>query len=164
MCELRDTLREDFRVNARGLDRATVLVFRLNQAAHRGCLVAVKRPLAKILDLLWTQLTIGAELPGTVKCGPGLRLPHAGRGVIINANSTIGRDVTIYHRVTLGVSGADPRNVPTILDGAYLGTGASVIGGVTVGADAKVGAGAVVTKDVPDGALAVGVPAHVREA
>jgi serine O-acetyltransferase len=159
-----EAIRADFAVNVRAFDRATLLVFRLNQAAVQSRFRRVLRPAAKVLDLLWIQSVIGAEIPGSLDCGPGLRLPHGGRGVILNANSRIGSGVTIYHRVTLGVSGDDPRNVPNVDDGAYLGTGAVLVGGVTVGRNAKVGAGAVVTKDVPADQVAVGVPAKILTA
>lgn len=48
-------------------------------------------------------------------------------------------------------------------DDVFLGQRAIVLGGVSIGAGATVGAGAVVTKDVPAGAVAIGVPARVRE-
>ncbi|WP_104063811.1 serine O-acetyltransferase [Arthrobacter sp. 4R501] len=152
-------LRADFARNSRLFDRATVLAFRLNQSAHRSRLKIILKPLVKILDLFWIQGVIGAELPGSIECGPGLRLPHGGRGVIINANAKIGAGVTIYHRVTIGQSGSDTFSVPKIESDVYLGTGATLFGGITVGRGAKIGAGAVVSKDVPSGKTAVGVPA-----
>lgn len=53
----------------------------------------------------------------------------------------------------------------TVLDGALVGNGAVVLAGATVGEGAIVGANAVVTggQVVPPGALALGVPAKVRE-
>lgn len=105
---------------------------------------------------------MGAQLPGSLHCGPALRLPHAGRGVIINAQAVIGAGVTIYHGVTLGQGGPDPYSCPTLADNAYIGAGAIIIGKVRVGDGARVGAGAVVVHDVPDGATAVGVPANVQ--
>ena len=163
MRDLRNQLCQDFERNGRGLDRASLVVFRLNQfARRRGLLARCLRPGIRVLDLLWLQFIAGTELPGPVECGPGLRLPHMGRGVIVNANVRIGAGVTIYHGVTLGVIGDDPTNVPTIGDGAYLGARAAVIGRVHVGEGAVVGAGAVVTRDVPAGATVVGVPATTR--
>jgi bifunctional UDP-N-acetylglucosamine pyrophosphorylase/glucosamine-1-phosphate N-acetyltransferase len=51
----------------------------------------------------------------------------------------------------------------TIGDGAFIGVDTLLIAPVEVGDGAKTGAGAVVTHDVPAGALAVGVPARIRE-
>jgi acetyltransferase-like isoleucine patch superfamily enzyme len=53
---------------------------------------------------------------------------------------------------------------PTIIgDGCWLGVKAVVLDGLSLGDRAVVGAGAVVTKDVPARAVAVGVPAQVKE-
>lgn len=155
------TLRADFEVTLDPYDRLSVLVFRLNQAAHRSRARAVVGPVAAALDMLWLRMVNGAELPWQVECGPGLRLAHGGRGVILNPDVRIGSDATIYPRVTLGVNGA-VGNVPTLGDHVYLGMGATVIGRVILGDKARVGAGAVVTHDVPAGATAVGVPARPR--
>jgi serine O-acetyltransferase len=44
-----------------------------------------------------------------------------------------------------------------------VGAGAKLLGPVWIGDDAQVGANAVVLKDVPAGAIAVGVPARIRQ-
>ena len=44
-----------------------------------------------------------------------------------------------------------------------IGAGAKVLGPITIGDGAKVGANAVVTKDVPEDAVAIGVPAQLRQ-
>jgi serine O-acetyltransferase len=66
--------------------------------------------------------------------------------------------VTLYHQVTLGVSGgAVP---PTVEDGAYIGAGAKIVGAISIGEHAKVGANAVVVRDVPAGVTVGGIPAR----
>lgn len=142
-------------------ERVSVIVLRLNQAAHRGCGQIFKKPLPIILDAIWLDLFMGSEIPAETQIGPGLRLCHGGRGVFLHPHSIIGRNATIYHRVTAGVSGGDASNIPHFGDNVYVGTGALIIGGVTLGDGCKVGAGAVVTKDVPPGSIAVGNPARL---
>ena len=153
-----ETLRADFTRAASGMDKVTLTVIRLH-AATKDRSVPLKA-MSYLLYLVWLRLIIGAEFPAAVQCGPGLRLPHAGRMVIINPQCTIGARATIYHGVTLGGSGDDPTTVPHLGDDVYVGSGASIIGGVRVGHRAKIGAGAVVVKDVPDDATVVGVPAR----
>ena len=44
-----------------------------------------------------------------------------------------------------------------------IGSGARVLGDITIGEDSQIGANSVVTRDVPSGAVAVGIPAQIRE-
>lgn len=92
-------------------------------------------------------------------------LPHT-VGTILGAGR-IGRNATIYHQVTLGAKIADfnydPAERPQIGDDVLLTTGAKIIGPVRIGNGAVIGANAVVLRDVPEGALAIGVPATIRE-
>jgi serine O-acetyltransferase len=181
MGQLRDDLRADYKVNTRLLDRMTVTAFRFNQAAQRGRLRAMKRVLAKIVDALWLQLVVGADLPGRAKIGPGLRMPHGGRGVTLHPNVAIGSNAVIYHRCTVGGFTSDKTNVPTIGNDFYLGAAAQVMGRVTIGNGVRVGAGAQIAstaltigdnarvsagavpfEDVPDGQTVYGNPAVVR--
>jgi serine acetyltransferase len=114
-----------------------------------------------VLDMIWTKLLIGADLPASLECGPRLVLAHGGRGVFINPATRIGSDVTIQQQVTIGVVRGEPA-APCIGDRLNIGAKASVLGAVSVGADATVGAHAVVIREVPVGATALGVPAKVR--
>ncbi|MGI4893802.1 MAG: serine O-acetyltransferase [Janthinobacterium lividum] len=155
------TFRTDLPLNPHWEPRTTLAIWRLGQATHDrpGAGAFVLRRAHSVLDGIWVRAIIGAELPRSVPAGPRLRLPHSGRGVVLHPSSRLGSDVTLYHGVTLGVSGGDLP--PVVEDGSYLGAGAKIIGNITVGAGAKVGANAVVVRDVPTGATAVGVPARI---
>lgn len=159
----RALVRSDFERNGNWDSRLTAAIWRMGQVADQERTPAgfLLRRAHTLVDQVWVRAVVGAELPRTIDVGPGVRLPHAGRGIVLHPDAKIGAGVTIYHRVTVGVSGLS--GPPVIEDGAYLGTGAVVIGDVTVGAGAKVGANAVVVKDVPTGATAVGVPGRVLE-
>ena len=114
------------------------------------------KPLAAILyrlNALITHATIGRN----ADLGPGFVILHS-VGVVINGNVRAGRNLVIYHGVTLG---AERNRSPVLGDDVYIGAGAKVIGGVRVGSRVRIGANAVVTKDVPDGATVVGVPARI---
>lgn len=155
--EFRAALKADLACNSMPLDKLSVFTFRLGQyvAGRRNLLLrAVWRP----LDFVYLRLLIGAELPPVIECGPGLRLPHAARGIILHPDVRLGSGVTLFHRVTIGER---HDGVPVIGDGVFVGAGAAVIGGIKVGNKARVGAGAVVLCDVPEGCTAVGVPASV---
>ena len=79
-------------------------------------------------------------------------LPHGLYGIIVSHNATIGSNVTIFHRVTIGEG---DNGAPTIGNNVLIGAGAIILGNITVGNNAKIGAGCIVTKDVPDNATVV---------
>lgn len=113
---------------------------------------------------LFNMILFGMEVPATLDIGPGLIVTHT-NGIVLGAAS-IGRNVTIYHQVTLGSLEADfrfdPSLRPTVEDDVVLAAGAKVLGGIRVGRGSTVGANAVVLCDVPAHHIAVGVPARFQ--
>ena len=88
-------------------------------------------------------------------------------GVVIGETSEIGKNVTIYHNVTLGgiapsINSNDQRNTkrhPTLEDNVVVGSGAQILGPIIIKKNSLIGANAVVTKDVPENAVMIGIPA-----
>jgi serine O-acetyltransferase len=156
-------LRADYRVNRRLIDRVSVTVFRINQAAYRGPWRIPKRIAAKILDVMWLQLVVGADLDGRATVGPGLRLPHGGRLVGLDPRVVIGSNVTLFPNS--GAARGGPRRLVGIIgDDVTIGRNAMVVGPVTIGNGATVGANSTVLDDVPAGQTVMGAPARpIRE-
>lgn len=130
---------------------------------HRICHWLWKRKL-KLLARWLSQINrflTGIEIhPGAV-IGGGLFIDH-GMGVVIGETSEIGRNVTIYHGVTLGgVSLKKGKRHPTIEDEVVIGAGAKILGAITIGECSRIGANAVVVEDVPRESVVVGVPGKV---
>jgi serine O-acetyltransferase len=110
----------------------------------------------------WVEWTCGITLPYTVKLGRRVRIWHHG-GMVLHAKS-IGDDVHVRQNTTFGIARRDRLyELPTIEDRVDIGCGAVILGNITIGHDSVIGANAVVLKDVPPGALAVGVPAQIKE-
>ncbi len=136
-----------------------VWAFRLT---HRLWRTPAYRVAARVLSLVARALT-GVEIHPAATIGRRFFIDH-GMGVVIGETAVVGDDVMIYHDVTLG--GRSLKKVkrhPTVGDRVTIGAGARILGDVTIGDDAQVGANSVVTKDVPAGAVAVGIPAQIRE-
>ncbi len=108
-----------------------------------------------------TRIFTGVDIhPGAV-LGSGLFIDHA-TGVVIGETAEVGDDVTLYHGVTLGGSGADTgKRHPTVGDRVIIGAGAKVLGAIKIGDDSRIGANAVVVKPVPSSSVVVGVPGQV---
>ncbi len=115
---------------------------------------------ARFLSYLARMVT-GIDIHPGARIGAGFFIDH-GSGVVIGETAEIGRDVTLYHGVTLGgVSWSGGKRHPTLGDGVMVGAGAKILGPITVGSGARVGANSVVVDAVPDGATVVGIPARI---
>jgi serine O-acetyltransferase len=96
-------------------------------------------------------------IPWSLNAGPGLKLLY-GLGIVINAETSIGSNVTIMQGVTIGRT---QRGIPVIENDVIVCANATVLGGIRLGHGSIVGAGAVVTKDVPANSNVAGNPARV---
>lgn len=113
--------------------------------------------------MYWVRAILNIEIHPACKIGKRLFIDH-GTGIVIGETSEIGDDVTIYHGVTLGGTGKDcVKRHPTIKNNVMIGAGAKILGPITIGENSKIGANAVVLEDVPPNAVAVGVPAVIKE-
>ena len=121
--------------------------------------------IARFISQLSRFLT-GIEIHPGAKIGKNLFIDH-GMGVVIGETSEIGKNVTIYHAVTLGgispsINSNEQRNEkrhPTIGDDVVIGSGAQIIGPVKIGNCSRIAANAVVVNDVPENSTMVGIPA-----
>ncbi|MBM4267231.1 MAG: serine O-acetyltransferase [Deltaproteobacteria bacterium] len=96
-----------------------------------------------------------------VRADGGFYIAHG--HVVIDGQTTFGRNVSVGPFVTLGLNTTvfDFRG-PTLGDDVFIGTGAKLLGPIRVGHRARIGANAVVVSDVPDDHTAVGVPARAQ--
>jgi len=108
----------------------------------------------------WSRLVTAIDIHPGADIGKNFFIEHG--FVVIGETATIGDDVTIYQKVTLGgtnpTDGVGGKRHPTIEDGVIIGSGAQVLGPIIVGARARIGSNSVVNKDVPPGATMVGTP------
>lgn len=134
--------------------------------AHRLTHRMWREPALRLPARLLSQATrsaTGIEIHPAATIGRRLFIDH-GMGVVVGETSVVGDDVTLFHGTTLGGrSMTHGKRHATIGNRVVVGAGAKVLGAVWVGDDAQIGANAVVVKDVPAGAVAVGVPATVKD-
>jgi serine O-acetyltransferase len=108
----------------------------------------------------------GIDLPWQTSIGPGFALTH-GWGTVVNEQAIIGRNVTMFHGVTLGqrdrigANGERTTGYPVIEDEVWIGPHAAIVGPVTIGRGARIAAGACVFEDVPAHSIVMGNPAAV---
>jgi serine O-acetyltransferase len=115
------------------------------------------KTIARFSSQLARSLT-GIEIHPGASIGSGFFIDH-GMGVVIGETAEIGREVTLYHGVTLGGTSLEKgKRHPTIGDRVVIGAGAKVMGAIHVGDDSRIGANAVVVRSVPANSVVVGVP------
>ncbi|MGF1659231.1 MAG: serine O-acetyltransferase [Rubrimonas sp.] len=133
-----------------------------HRAAHALWRAGLKG-LARVLAYL-ARMATGIDIHPGARIGPGFFIDH-GAGVVIGETAEIGRDVTLYHGVTLGgVSWSAGKRHPTLGDGVMVGAGAKILGPILIGDGARIGANSVVVDAVPAGASVVGIPARIVRA
>ena len=162
-----DLIREDFQAHGRDPWRQGVwvmAVYRFGRWRYGVRPALLRRPLSLLYKFLkiGVQITTGIDLPCETQVGRRLVIEHFG-GIVISGDSVIGDDVTLRHGVTLGLRRTGVSGAPVIGNHVDIGAGAKILGPVSIGAGAVIGANAVVLCDVPAGALAVGIPARIRQ-
>jgi serine O-acetyltransferase len=106
----------------------------------------------------FNRFLTGIEIHPGAQLAAGFFIDH-GMGVVIGETAEVGRDVTLYHGVTLGGTSLNKgKRHPTIGDRVVVGAGAKILGAITIGDDSRIGANAVVVKSVPPNSVVVGVP------
>ena len=112
---------------------------------------------------------LGAEIPLSVRIGPGFLLHHGGVGVVIHPKTIIGKNVGIYPGVTLG-RGDVYRPIQAskfeglrVGDDVILGAGAKILcdqGVLEIGRGTVVGANAVLLQSTGPDEIWAGIPAR----
>lgn len=114
----------------------------------------------RILSQISRFLT-GIEIHPGAKIDCGFFIDH-GMGVVIGETAEIGKNVLMYHEVTLGGTSLKPgKRHPTIEDEVLIGAGAKLFGPLTIGKCSQIGGGSVVIHDVPEHSVVVGNPGHI---
>lgn len=131
--------------------------------AHGGKTIRARLIKAYLFFVFKAVLPPEAVLNGVVKLG------HFGMGVVVHPNTTIGRDVMIWHGVTLSVRdspGAASRL--TIGDRVEIGTGTVISTALRrslrICDDVRIGANSTVTKDILEPGVYAGSPLRLLKA
>jgi serine O-acetyltransferase len=142
-----------------------VFTLRLYQRLARSGAGRWLSPLAAVAHR-WACGAAAMDIPLRTSIGPGFKIAH-GWGIVINAHARIGRNVTLFHGVTIGQAdriapdGSRITRYPVLEDNVWVGPGAAILGGVVIGEGSRILAGAIVTTDIPPRSLVSGNPAVV---
>lgn len=110
-------------------------------------------PLFRVVHHL-TCRAAAIDLGWRTRIGAGLAITH-GWGLVISQGARIGRNVTLFHGVTIGrrdsiaSDGTRQTAFPILEDEVWEGPHAIIVGGITIGRGSRITGGAFVTADVP---------------
>jgi serine O-acetyltransferase len=153
--ERRPSLKEAVRAALSQDGYKVLLLSRMRTSARERHIPGVNHALR-----LATTVLYGIEIGSDVELGEGVDFTHT-LGTVVGGTSKLGARVKLLGNNTIGT--AKDNGCPIIEDDVVIGCGARVLGPVRIGRGAVIGANAVVLSDVPAGAVAVGIPATVRE-
>lgn len=121
---------------------------------------------ARIISQI-TRFLTGIEIHPAAQIGAGFMIDH-GMGVVIGETTEIGRNVTLYHDVTLGgrklyddQGNKLRKRHPTVGDNVVIGSGAQILGPIRLGNNVKIGSNAIVVDDIPDNCTVVNTKAYI---
>ncbi|MGC9335235.1 MAG: serine acetyltransferase [Anaerolineae bacterium] len=161
VAELLTLIRWDLRANVgASFDRLRAMLLLIeirveqyvyHKVGHRSGLPRLLYWVVRFLGSTFQWFLCNSNVPGSVRIGRGLRLPHP-QNIIIGYCAEIGEFCTIYHNVSIAWNGFEPviPSRPKIGDQVLLGAGAIVLGDLSIGSYSLVGAGTVVTQSIPD--------------
>lgn len=133
-------------------------------AASHG-LLRITLPILKLLHCIATRRA-AMDLSWRTEIGGGLALTH-GWGLVISPGAKIGKNVTLFHGVTVGRRDRISRDgerlteYPVIEDEVWVGPHAIIVGDVTIGRGSRIAGGAFVTDSVPPHSVVVGNPSTI---
>ena len=107
------------------------------------------------------------DLPMRTSIDEGLLIAHS-VGIVCNEAARLGRNVTIFHGVTLGGAASIAADgtrgtmmAPVIEDDVWIGPNATIVGGVRIGRGSRILANTMVTRDIPARSMVAGNPAQI---
>jgi serine O-acetyltransferase len=106
------------------------------------------------------------DFPWQTSIGAGLCITH-GWGIVANQGAIIGKNVTLFHGVTLGrsdkisVDGERVGGFPIIEDDVWIGPHAIIVGSIKIGRGSRIAGGAFVSKSVEPYSMVGGNPSAV---
>jgi serine O-acetyltransferase len=122
-------------------------------------------PVLQSLHRLSTTIAC-MDFPWRTEIDGGLALTH-GRGMVVHQGVKIGKNVTLFHGVTLGrrdkilTNGERLTEYPVIEDDVWVGPNAIIVGGVIIGRGSRIAGGSFVTDNVAPFSTILGNPATI---
>lgn len=124
--------------------------------------IPILKQFLQMICLVWQkgiEITTGISIPATAQIGHSFYIGHFG-GIILNANTHIGKNCNLSQGVTIGVSGQGAnRGVPKIGNNVYIGANGVIAGNIIIGDNVVIGACSLVNSNVSSNSVMVGVPA-----
>lgn len=107
-----------------------------------------------------TKVVTHIQIPVCTKIGKGFRIVHFGH-IVINPDTMIGDNFTIYQGCLIGNAQGKRTGVPTIGNNVVLSANSIIVGNAHIGNHVLIAPGAFVNFDVPDNSVVIGNPGRI---
>lgn len=136
----------------------SLLYLAQRQATGSGLARRLSSPITKLVYRTWSR-ALGIDIPTSTTIGENLVIYH-GVGLVVNADTVVGNNVTLRHNTTLGEK-VPGQGAPVLGDNVDVGPHVVILGKITIGEGAVIGAGSVVISAVPPRVVVAGNPARI---
>lgn len=129
--------------------------------------IARRLPVLNKMMRMINRVVLSCDIPPETDIHESVFFAHHGLGVVVNKNSSIGKNTRILQNVTIGGTGktrvykGKEIIAPIIGENVKINSGVQIIGPIVVGDNAVIGAGSIVVDDVPPSSVVVGQKAGV---
>lgn len=139
-----------------------LVLMRLAHESLSGKVSYLGKPFFFLCRILYkrSMFKTGIQISPYCNIGGGFNIEHS--GTIVIGSTTIGKNFTIFHGVTVGYAGRPGKGgTPVFGDNVVIGANATIVGPIEVGNNVFIGANAYVCKDIPDNAVVGANPANI---
>jgi len=107
-----------------------------NKFYSKILLKLLNKPYELLLNIIY-----GCHIPYNANIDFTCKFPHSFYGIFISGNTTIERNCTIFHHVTIGAGLPKTEKAPYVKSNTFIGANSAIFGDIVIGHNVNIGGG-----------------------